>query len=254
MRIRFLLLTIAMLIAGCGEKDPGLEVSGTVEVKEVDVSSITGGKITQLYRREGEEVRKGQILAKLEDTVQRARLQSARTIHKNAESQYKRSLSLFKSNSMPKIELEKAETAFAQARAGLEEADYMLSETEIKAPLKGRILKRHAETGEIIAPGTPVFTVANLKTVEVILYIPLPSLGKIKLGQKVEIKTDSYKNKIYTGKITTISNEAEFTPKNVQTKEERVKLVFRVEVMAENPLQELKPGMPVDVWIALEED
>jgi HlyD family secretion protein len=88
----------------------------------------------------------------------------------------------------------------------------------------------------------------------VILYIPLPSLGKIKLGQKVEIKTDSYKNKIYTGKITTISNEAEFTPKNVQTKEERVKLVFRVEVMAENPLQELKPGMPVDVWIALEED
>ncbi len=83
------------------------------------------------------------------------------------------------------------------------------------------------------------------------IYIPEPQLGRIKLGQIAEITTDSYRGKVYRGKVTFINSEAEFTPKNVQTQEERVKLVFAVKIAVDNPNQELKPGMPADARIVL---
>jgi HlyD family secretion protein len=83
------------------------------------------------------------------------------------------------------------------------------------------------------------------------IYVPEPQLGRIKLGQTAEITTDSFRGKTYQGKIIFINAEAEFTPKNVQTQEERVKLVFAVKIGVGNPNQELKPGMPADAKIAL---
>jgi HlyD family secretion protein len=106
---------------------------------------------------------------------------------------------------------------------------------------------KDVEEKEFVQPGTPVLTVADLGEVWVKTYVPETELGRVRLGQHAEVLSDTFPGKVYRGKVTFISPEAEFTPKNVQTKEERVKLVYRIKVTLKNPNQELKAGMPVDV-------
>jgi HlyD family secretion protein len=108
------------------------------------------------------------------------------------------------------------------------------------------------EPGEIVAAGTPIVTVADLTDIWVKIYVPEPQLGRVKLRGTADVSTDSYRGKVYPGTVSFINSEAEFTPKNIQTKEERVKLVFAVKVRVANPNQELKPGMPADVRLNLQ--
>ena len=96
-----------------------------------------------------------------------------------------------------------------------------------------------------------LFQVADLSSVEIVIYIRETELGEVKLGQKAEISIDTYPDKVYSGKVIYISPEAEFTPKNIQTKEERTKLVFAIKIKIENPNFELKDGMPADAEIIL---
>jgi len=124
-----------------------------------------------------------------------------------------------------------------------------LSYAQLTTPISGYVLSENIEAGEFVAAGTPVVTVGNLDDVWLRAYVDETDLGRIKLGQIVEVTTDSYQDKVYSGRITFISPQAEFTPKNVQTKKERVKLVYRVKVNLENPNHELKPGMPADGMI-----
>ena len=134
-----------------------------------------------------------------------------------------------------------------QVRAALAVAEDDLKESRLTAPLDGFITVKDVEEGEFVQAGTPVVTLAQLDRVWVKTYVPESQLGLVRLGQSVDVSTDSYPDKIYQGKVTYISPEAEFTPKNVQTKEERIKLVYRIKVSLDNPNQELKAGMPVDV-------
>ena len=112
-------------------------------------------------------------------------------------------------------------------------------------------MKKNAEIGEIILPAVPVYTIGILEKPWLKVYVKEDKLGLIKLGQRAEINVDSFPNKIYEGRITYISSEAEFTPKNIQTQEERVKLVFGVKINVKNINDELKPGMPADVRLLL---
>jgi HlyD family secretion protein len=107
------------------------------------------------------------------------------------------------------------------------------------------------EEGETVAAGTPVFTIGDLESPWTKVYVKEDKLGLVKLGQKAEVTVDTFPGKKYEGMITFISSEAEFTPKNVQTREERVKLVFGIKVSVKNEKGELKPGMPADVRILL---
>jgi HlyD family secretion protein len=111
------------------------------------------------------------------------------------------------------------------------------------------VLVKSAEAGEVVQQGSPIFTVADLTDVWVTAYINETDLGRVKLNQEVDVKTDTYPDKIYKGRISFISQEAEFTPKQIQTTEERVKLVYRIKIAVENPNFELKPGMPADGYI-----
>ncbi len=97
-----------------------------------------------------------------------------------------------------------------------------------------------------------MITLADLGNIWLKIYIPEPQLGRVKLGQIAEVRTDSYPGKVYRGTVSFISAEAEFTPKTIQTAEERVKLVFAVKVRLDNPRQELKPGMPADAVLTVE--
>lgn len=159
------------------------------------------------------------------------------------------SLSLLKEGARKEV-LEAAETRVRQAEAALAVAEAALKETEIYAPVTGVVLRRNAEAGESVFAGMPVYTIADLSSPWIKVYVKEDKLGLVKLGQKAEIKIDSYPDKKYDGTVTYISSEAEFTPKNVQTEEERVKLVFGLKVSVKNENDELKPGMPADVRIA----
>ena len=134
-----------------------------------------------------------------------------------------------------------------QAKAALAIAEEDVKKSRLYSPFDGFVTVKDVEEGEYVQAGTPVITVADLDEVWVKTYVPETQLGRVYLGQKAEVISDTFPGKTYPGTVTFISPEAEFTPKNVQTKEERVKLVYRIKVTLQNPKQELKPGMPVDV-------
>jgi HlyD family secretion protein len=135
----------------------------------------------------------------------------------------------------------------AEAQVGI--SDAQLNDTQIVAPMDGVVLIKSAEEGEVIAAGTTIVTVGDLARPWMRAYVGERDLTKVKLGQKVKVSTDS--GKTYPGIIGFISSEAEFTPKQIQTKDERVKLVYRIKINVENPQLELKSNMPVDAEIDL---
>jgi|Deesub1362B_J571_1020462.scaffolds.fasta_scaffold00693_17 HlyD family secretion protein len=128
-----------------------------------------------------------------------------------------------------------------------------IKDTEIRSPIDGYVEIKHVEVGELALPRTILFTLLDLKRTYVKAYIPERFIGLIKRGDLIKVVSDSYPNKVYRGKVDYISDEAEFVPKDVQTKEERLKLVFMIKSYIENPNRELKPGMPVDVKIVIGE-
>lgn len=144
------------------------------------------------------------------------------------------------------------EANIARDAAALAVAEAQLGYTVLRSPRAGVVLRKHVEPGEIIAAGTPAVTLADLRNIWLKIYIPETDLGRVKLGQAAEIRTDTYPSKVYRGTVTYVSSEAEFTPKTIHTPEERVKLVFAVKISVDNPEQELKPGMPADARIRLE--
>jgi HlyD family secretion protein len=147
-----------------------------------------------------------------------------------------------------------------QARARVERAGEAHALAEVRlgyavlaSPLDGIVLADHIEPGEFVAAGTPIVTVGDLANVWLRAYINETDLGRVKVGQQARVTTDTFPGKAYGGRISFIASQAEFTPKNVQTERERVKLVYRIKVDIPNPDQELKPGMPADAAIALDE-
>lgn len=147
--------------------------------------------------------------------------------------------------------IDQAAARLKQAQETLALAETRQKYATLTSPLSGLVLSKAAEPGERVAPGTPVITIADLKNVYLRGYISETDLGRVKVGQKVRVTTDTWPDKVYEGHISFIGSEAEFTPKNVQTQEERVKLVYRIKVDIANPDLELKPGMPADADILL---
>ena len=150
-----------------------------------------------------------------------------------------------------KQDLATAQAQVKEAASSLEVIQTQIGYSNLFAPTVGVVLVKNTEAGEFIVPGGAVITLGDVAKPWLKAFINESDLGKVKLGQKVSVTTDSYPGKVYPGKITFISSEAEFTPKNVQTTKERVKLVYRIKVSLTNPQMELKPGMPADARIDL---
>ena len=150
-------------------------------------------------------------------------------------------------------ELLTAQAQVREAAAAIEVIHTQIGYSKLNAPLSGIILVKNTEPGEFVVPGGAVVTLGDVEKPWLKAFITEGDLGKVKLGQEVFVTTDSYPGKVYPGKITFISSEAEFTPKNVQTAKERVKLVYRIKVSLGNLRGELKPGMPADGKIHLKD-
>ncbi len=135
------------------------------------------------------------------------------------------------------------------ARAALEQADIQRQYARLKAPISGVITSRNVEPGEVVSPGREVLTLSDLARVDLKIFVDETAIGKVKPGQKADVRIDTYPDKVYTGHVAFVSPEGEFTPKIIQTKKERVKLVYLVKVSIPNPNYELKSGMPADAWL-----
>ena len=144
----------------------------------------------------------------------------------------------------------RAEIERARAQIGI--IDSQLADTVAVSPIDGVVLVKASNVGEILAPGTTVVTIGDIEHPWLRGYINEKDLGRVKVGTKAKVSTDSYPGKVYSGRVSFIASEAEFTPKQIQTSEERLKLVYRIKIDVENPQHELKSNMPADAELVLE--
>jgi HlyD family secretion protein len=145
-----------------------------------------------------------------------------------------------------------AEARVEQARAALESVEVRIDKMTLRAPRGGTVLERLVNLGEIAPPNFALLALADLDVVTLTVYVPEDQLGLVKVGQEVRVTVDSYPDRTFSGKVVHIATKAEFTPKNVQTREERVTTVFAVDIDIPNQDHALKPGMPADAEILVE--
>jgi len=240
-----------------------IKVSGNIEGDDVRMSFRVDGQIIELLTDEGKVVKQGQIVARLNtDELVKERDNAAASLkatefdYELAKIDYQRSENLLKEGavSMQKRDQDKTKydassAKIEQLKASLALAQTRLEFTELASPLNGYILVKSSLAGEVVKSGTPVFTAVDLNNLWVTAYINEKDLGRLKLNQSVEVTTDTFIGKKYKGQVSFISSQAEFTPKFIQTQEERVKLVYRIKVRVDNSSLELKPGMPADAYI-----
>ena len=294
--------------------DTGLVMSGTVEATEAQLGFQSAGRIESLKPREGEAVKPGDELCRLDRSEMLARREqalaqasAAQAVLRELQSGFRgeevaqgraalaaaaerladtrrdmeRAKRLFEGGAVGAESLDKARLAFdvatsqheqarqqlrilqsgtrrekidvqraqvAQAESAVKPIDAALANMVVHAPFGGIVTVRHREPGETVAPGVPVLTLMNPDDRWVRIYVPENRIGQVRLGAKATITADSFAGKTYGGEVVFIASAAEFTPKTVQTSEERVKLVYAVKVrVAGDPGLELKPGMPADV-------
>jgi multidrug resistance efflux pump len=188
-----------------------LTASGTVEVDEVTLSAEAPGRIVDLGVDEGSRVLEGQLVGRLSDPVLDVQLKQAT--------------------------IDAAQQQVFQAQ---------MTRLELRAPLTGVVQKRIAHQGEFVAAGTPILTVADPTNLKLTLYVLEADLGRVAVGQNVDIHADAFPDRVFPGRVQTIASHAEFTPRNVQTQKDRQNLVFGVTLRVPNPDGALKAGLPVD--------
>ncbi|MCU7495258.1 MAG: HlyD family efflux transporter periplasmic adaptor subunit [Ignavibacteria bacterium] len=146
-------------------------------------------------------------------------------------------------------EIRQAEANLQKSVASVDLLKKNIQDSYVTSPMNGTLVKKFVEAGETVGPNSSLFRISDLSVVDLVIYVSEEELGHVKLGQKAEVTVDAFKNKTFEGKVIYISPEAEFTPKNIQTKDERTKLVFAVKIEISNPNSDLKAGMPADAVI-----
>lgn len=311
--LRIFVVVASMIFApGCslnnGIKPDG---SGTIECAQVQVSPQVSGYIQEEYFEEGDEVRAGRLLFKINQKDYQLRLNEARAalllasnqlalvlagsrsedieaarekvrelraIAESAEADFRRIEQVFRSGSATqkqyddanagakkawaavaaaeknlerllagarKEEIEVARAQVELAKARVAQAEKALVDCEVFSPIDGVVTTKVRERGEYVAAGMPVLTISKLDEVWLSVYAPESRLVDVKIGQEAYVKVDG-RDEVFVGRITFISPEAEFTPRNVQTPQERAKLVYRVKITIPNTNRIFKPGMPAD--------
>jgi HlyD family secretion protein len=266
-------ITAYLVIKKVTSRDGLLEAAGTLEAVEVDVGALITGRVVALRCDEGDDVTVGDVVAVLDaeeltagvaaaEAAARAaedRVAAAGAAYAAADDQFKRVARAYPAG-ITKAEYERARAArdgalaelsgarslAAQAEAAKAQLDARRREVDVLAPITGVVLSRNVEPGEVLGAGMPVVTLADLSVLDLNVFIPEAKVGFVDVGDPVEIAVDSYPGDIFRGKVKAIGSKAEFTPRNVESKEDRVTLVFKVTVKVPNGDGKLKPGMPAD--------
>lgn len=316
---KIFVLFVCLILAYCScsrnKEADFIEVTGTIEAKEIMIRAKVSGEIKAVRVDEGSIVRKGDTLVIFDNTQFLLQLKQAKSTEEFALSQYtlvkkgarredisqaeallmkaesdynlvranyERLSKLKESQSIPeksfdeisaqlksseanllvakenlnKIrsvfraeEIQQAKANFEKAKAFRQLVEKNLSDCYLLSPIDGIVLNKYFETSEFVTLSAPILSIANLDTIEMMVYIPEGDIGKVLYGQRAEIYIDSYPGRKFLGKVIYISQQAEFTPKNVQTKDERTRLVYGVKLQIKNENNILKPGIPADARI-----
>ena len=215
---------------------PGIfRYAGTLEATKVDISAQLSSRIEAVKVQEGDHIKPDEDLVKLscEDILVAQDL---------AHQNYDRSDKLYKTGSGAKENLD-------QMKNRMEDADVKVNWCLIKSPISGNVLNRYHEPGELVMPGTKLLTLANIRDIWAYIYVPQTLVAKLKPGMKLNGHLPEMGDRLFIGKILKINDEADFTPKNVQTRSERERLVFGVKVsfLGVNEDEILKPGMTIEI-------
>ena len=228
---------------------------GAISAQQVDAARAAHDAARALYEASLKVVRQAEVARQLarvnlkQVEIRERDVAAARAQVRQAEATLRTARAGEETLAQRRAETTAATAQVAQADAGVRLLLTQQKNLIVTSPIEGVVIAKHASAGEIVAAGAPILTVADLDEVWVRLFIPLPHLGKVGLRQTAEVRTDAFPDRTFTGTVTEIAQHAEFTPKNVQTQEERVKLVFAVKVTIPNPGHLLKPGMPADAVI-----
>jgi HlyD family secretion protein len=186
-----------------------------------------------------------------ENVTTQEQFDNAKTLYESSKSQYEeavKKLEILKSGAREE-EIKIAFANYQRALAQMKSVELQIKKSKILSPISGFVTTKFVELGEFVSPGVPIAKISNLDEVYIRIYLPENVLGFVKLGDSVDVKIDSYPKRVFKGVVVFVSPKAEFTPKNVQTKEERTKLVYAVKVKVRNGEGIFKPGMPADVEI-----
>ncbi|PFG16025.1 RND family efflux transporter MFP subunit [Propionicimonas paludicola] len=248
------IILVVALLAGAGgwwwwsstQPNPsttGLDFTGAVESNQYQVGSALAGRITAVKVSEGDQVTKGQPLVELDAaafTLQKQQAQQGVVAAKAALTNAKND------DDSTKADITAAKARLSQAEAAVKLADVQLGYTKIAAPRSGVVISVTANTGQNAAPGKTLLTIADPTDLFVRVFVPETRIGQVKVAAPATVSTDSLSTR-FTGTVSYVASEAEFTPNTVQTAEQRVKLVYEVRVKVSDPSGGLKAGMPVDV-------
>lgn len=267
-----ILLALSMLASSCQPRNEG--VSGTIEVDEVHVGPRTAGRVEKIFAQEGDRLKAGQTIVQLEAYEMRARRDLAAaqidTAMRDAESQAaqleflrddaRRQQELLRRKVVSPTDAEKAASAaraqekivdadrmrVVQARAQLADIDAQLAEMEVKAPTDSILEVLTVKVGDVLPANREVATLLLPLHLWVRVYVPEPWLGLIKVGDEVRVRVDSFPSVDFPGTVEQINRQAEFTPRNVQTVEDRIRQVFGVKIRLPSNDERLRAGMAAD--------
>lgn len=280
-----LLLALLVLLAACGADPHAVRIAGTVEIREVQVASLTSGRLVRLLKDEGDSVRAGDTVALLaqpglgEMIEQRqaqasaaqsrlAEIAGARADSARAATDLERARRLLADGGLSRQQFDAAVSAAAVATARLQTvlagpsevraagaavaaARAIRDELVLVAPVDGIILTRYAEPGEAIATGMPVVAIGVVRRPWVRAFVAEPFIARLKVGTAVRVLVDGYPDTAFTGHVSEIAARAEFTPRAALTERERADLVFGIKITIDDAGGRLKAGMPVEVELPL---
>src|SRR6266568_5006852 len=286
-RKRTLIIILIAVIGGATavyatwfHRDTSLQGSGTVEARDIRVGSKIGGRIDKVLVREGDSVQPGQVLITFDDRELQASLEQSRASAEKARRGYRpeeiaeaRAAAAqakadyeLKKNGYRQEDIASAEAHYHQAQANLEklergnrredvdlaQAAYAYDEArfrerQVTAPSAATVEVLDVRPGDLIAPNTPVATLLEKDQIYVRIYIPETQIGRVKLGQQAEVRVDSFPSTAFDGIVEQINQQAEFLPRNVQTREERVHQVIGIKIRIDDPAGRVVAGMAADV-------
>jgi HlyD family secretion protein len=293
-------------IAPSRQYDPTVRGTGTIEATDVIISPKIPARIISIEVAEGDSVRAGQILVRLQcEELETRKVQAEAQVaqaeaaeaqakaslaqltaqlsplsvqQENVTREYARASTLRQAGSATQYGVDQAETAVKAvkeqitaaksgvavarraivvaasqvelAKKAVETVAVQMNECQLSSPVAGTVMARNYESGEMALPGASILKIGRLDEVYTWIYVPNEEVGRVKLGQQAKLAADTYPGRNFIGTVTRINEEAEFTPKSIQTKEDRTRLVYGVKVAIQNRDRALMPGMPVEARLA----
>jgi HlyD family secretion protein len=272
-------LVVALVVSQSAGRRSDRELSGTIEAYEVQVASLVAARVLVVRCEEGQTVKAGDTLLVLDETDYRnaalaaqaqlhaadANLSAMQSRAALADSSLARMRRLFATGNLTRQELDQVQTearaagdALAAARTAIQAAqaqanvaETRVSDCVITAPVPGTVSTVAFRQGETVAPGSTPVTIIDLDQIWLTVYLAERLVGRVRLGDSCRVHIDAHPTRNFKGTLSFIADQAEFTPKDIQTKEERINQVYRMKITLPNPERILKPGMPADAYLTL---